>query len=67
MKLPAIDFERFEGGECVAGPIAVGIPEIEPEQPGEPADVVALGGNPLEDLNAYGRVRFVMRAGRRVR
>jgi imidazolonepropionase-like amidohydrolase len=32
---------------------------------GEPADVVILGGNPLEDLNAFGEVRFVLRAGRR--
>lgn len=34
---------------------------------GEPADVVVLGGNPLEDLNAYGQVKFVLRAGRHVR
>jgi imidazolonepropionase-like amidohydrolase len=34
---------------------------------GEPADAVVLGGNPLEDLNAYGNVRFVLRAGRRMR
>ena len=38
-----------------------------PLDAGEPADVVVLGGNPLEDLNAYGQVKFVMRAGRRVR
>ena len=38
-----------------------------PLDAGEPADVVVLGGNPLEDLNAYGRVKFVMRAGRPVR
>ena len=35
--------------------------------PGEPADVVVLGGNPLEDLNAFGAVKFVLRAGRRMR
>ena len=34
---------------------------------GELADVVVLGGNPLEDLNAYGSVKFVLRAGRRMR
>jgi imidazolonepropionase-like amidohydrolase len=33
--------------------------------PGETADVIVLGGNPLEDLNAFGAVKFVMRAGRR--
>jgi len=34
---------------------------------GELADVVVLGANPLEDLNAYGSVKFVLRAGRRMR
>jgi imidazolonepropionase-like amidohydrolase len=34
---------------------------------GEPADLVALGGNPLENLGALGKVRLVIRAGRRVR
>ncbi|HXY72338.1 MAG TPA: amidohydrolase family protein [Actinomycetota bacterium] len=34
---------------------------------GELADLVVLGGNPLEDLNAYGSVRYVLRAGRRMR
>jgi imidazolonepropionase-like amidohydrolase len=33
---------------------------------GEPSDVVVLGGNPLEDLNAYGAVKLVLRAGRRM-
>jgi len=35
-----------------------------PLAPGEPADVVGLAGNPLEDLAALGRVRFVMHLGR---
>jgi imidazolonepropionase-like amidohydrolase len=34
---------------------------------GEPADLVALGGNPLEDLEALGHVHLVIRAGRRIR
>jgi imidazolonepropionase-like amidohydrolase len=34
---------------------------------GEPADVVVLGGNPLEDLGAFGAVKLVVRAGRRMR
>jgi imidazolonepropionase-like amidohydrolase len=34
---------------------------------GEPADVVGLGANPLEDLDALGQVVLVIRAGRRVR
>jgi imidazolonepropionase-like amidohydrolase len=38
-----------------------------PLAPGEPADLVLLGGNPLEDLGALGDVRLVFRAGRRVR
>jgi imidazolonepropionase-like amidohydrolase len=33
-------------------------------EPGAPADVVGLGGNPLEDLEALGRVALVVRAGR---
>lgn len=32
---------------------------------GEPADLVGLGGNPLEDLDALANVRLVLRAGRR--
>jgi imidazolonepropionase-like amidohydrolase len=31
---------------------------------GSPGDVVGLGGNPLEDLAAFGRVRLVVRSGR---
>jgi imidazolonepropionase-like amidohydrolase len=32
---------------------------------GEPADLVVLGGNPLEDLSALGDLRLVVRGGRR--
>jgi imidazolonepropionase-like amidohydrolase len=32
--------------------------------PGMRADLVALEGNPLEDVGAFSRVRFVMKAGR---
>jgi imidazolonepropionase-like amidohydrolase len=38
-----------------------------PLAPGEPADLVLVGGNPLEDLGALGDVRLVLRAGRRIR
>jgi imidazolonepropionase-like amidohydrolase len=36
-----------------------------PLAPGEPADLVALNGNPLEDLDALGDLLMVIRAGRR--
>ncbi len=32
-------------------------------QEGLSADIIAIDGDPLEDLNAYGRVQFVMKAG----
>jgi imidazolonepropionase-like amidohydrolase len=38
-----------------------------PLAPGEPADLVALGSSPLENLGAYQDVRLVIRAGRRFR
>ena len=34
---------------------------------GEPADLVALGANPLENLGALGDIRLVIRGGRRMR
>lgn len=34
---------------------------------GEPADLVALGSSPLEDLGSYQQVRLVIRGGRRFR
>jgi imidazolonepropionase-like amidohydrolase len=34
---------------------------------GEPADLIALGSNPLEDLNAMQDLRLVIRGGRRFR
>jgi imidazolonepropionase-like amidohydrolase len=34
---------------------------------GEPADLVVLGGNPLENLGALGDLRLVVRSGRRMR
>jgi imidazolonepropionase-like amidohydrolase len=37
-----------------------------PLEPGAPADLVALAGDPLEDLAALGDVRTVIRAGRLV-
>jgi imidazolonepropionase-like amidohydrolase len=37
-----------------------------PLLPGEPADLIAVGGNPLEHIEALGDVRLVMRGGRRV-
>ena len=38
-----------------------------PLAPGEPADLIGLSGNPLQDLNALNDVRLVVRAGRRIR
>ena len=38
-----------------------------PLAPGEPADLVGLGSNPLESVDALSEVRLVIRAGRRVR
>jgi len=38
-----------------------------PLAPGEPADLVVLGANPLENLGALGDVRMVVRGGRRMR
>jgi imidazolonepropionase-like amidohydrolase len=32
--------------------------------PGKRADVIGVEGNPLEDVGALSRVRFVMKAGR---
>lgn len=32
-------------------------------EPGAPADIIGLGANPLEDLQALGQVRLVVRAG----
>ena len=37
-----------------------------PLAPGEPADLVVLGGNPLETLTALADVQLVVRGGRRV-
>ncbi|HEX2068645.1 MAG TPA: amidohydrolase, partial [Actinomycetota bacterium] len=34
---------------------------------GEPADLIGLGGNPLEDLNRLSDVRLAIRSGRRIR
>lgn len=34
---------------------------------GEPSDLVVLGGNPFEDLNAFSKVEMVLRGGRRMR
>jgi imidazolonepropionase-like amidohydrolase len=36
-----------------------------PLDPGEPADIVALAGDPLRSLDALGRVLMVLRGGRR--
>ena len=38
-----------------------------PIAPGAPADLIGLAGDPREDLEQLGRVRFVMKAGRVVR
>jgi imidazolonepropionase-like amidohydrolase len=35
-----------------------------PLEAGEPADLIALGANPLEDLDALADVRLVVRGGR---
>jgi imidazolonepropionase-like amidohydrolase len=37
--------------------------EIGTIEPGKFADVIAVEGNPLEDIGALGRVSFVMKAG----
>jgi imidazolonepropionase-like amidohydrolase len=33
-------------------------------EPGAPADVIAIDGNPLERVEALGELRLVVRAGR---
>jgi imidazolonepropionase-like amidohydrolase len=33
-------------------------------EPGAPADVIAVDGDPLQRVEALGRVRLVVRAGR---
>jgi imidazolonepropionase-like amidohydrolase len=38
--------------------------EIGTLAPGKRADLIAVEGNPLEDVEALSRVRFVMKAGR---
>jgi imidazolonepropionase-like amidohydrolase len=38
-----------------------------PLAPGEPGDLLALGSNPFDDLNALGDLRLVMRGGRWLR
>jgi imidazolonepropionase-like amidohydrolase len=38
-----------------------------PLEAGEPASLIALGGNPLETVDAYEDVRLVLRSGRRLR
>lgn len=38
-----------------------------PLLPGEPGDLIVLGGNPFEDLNALSDLRLVIRGGRRMR
>ena len=42
----------------------LGLPLVGRVQPGNAADLVAVDGNPLEDIAAVGRVRAVMQAGR---
>ena len=52
-----------------AGLTAEGVLEamtFRPLAPGEPADLLVLRGNPLENLEALGRVQMVMRGGRRL-
>jgi len=39
------------------------LPEVGAVEPGKVADLVAVEGNPLEDVEAVGRVRGVIRAG----
>ena len=39
---------------------------LRPLAAGEPGDVVVVGGDPLQDLDALGDVRLVVRGGRRL-
>jgi imidazolonepropionase-like amidohydrolase len=42
----------------------VGRPDLGTLRPGNKADVILIDGNPLEDLTAYRRVRYVGKSGR---
>ena len=50
------------GGEQVLAAMT-----FRPLAPGEPGDLLALGSNPLDDLNALADLRLVIRGGRRFR
>ncbi len=66
-------FERVKAGQSAAEAIrsltsvsaeSLGLgKEIGSITPGFAADLVAVGGNPLTDINALGRVTFVMKGG----
>ena len=60
--LEALRSATIQAAELMGWPDRVGALE-----PGFFADVVGLRGNPLEDLNALGRVEFVMKAGKVIR
>jgi len=56
-------FHLYRGG--LTGEALLEAMTFRPLAAGEPADLVALGGNPLENLGALGDVQLVVRAGRR--
>ena len=56
--LDAIRSATLRGAELLRMESQIGTVE-----PGKYADVIAVEGNPLEDIGALGRVVFVMKAG----
>ena len=60
--MPAMATIAAATGECAR---ALGLTEVGTLQPGMLADVIAVAGNPLDDLRRLGDVRLVMQGGER--
>ena len=58
---------KFAASATSTAAQALGLDDVGRLIVGYRADLIAVEGNPLEDINALARVRFVMRGGRVVR
>jgi imidazolonepropionase-like amidohydrolase len=58
-----VESQRILQAATTNAALLIGEPRLGVVEPGAFADVIAVEGNPLEDLSAIERVRFVMKGG----
>jgi imidazolonepropionase-like amidohydrolase len=62
VRLGMSEMDAIRSGTVLAAEL-LGIPDVGSLKPGHRADIIAVAGNPLHNIDAFDNVTFVMKGG----